>query len=182
MGVGAVTMRRAIFLDRDGVLNRAIVVQGRPHPPATLAEFEVLPGVVEACAELRRAGFLLIVVTNQPDVARGIQRREVVEAMNDALLADVPLDDIRVCYHDDQDQCVCRKPLPGLLVQAAREWQIDLSASYMVGDRWKDIETGRKAGCRTILIDCNYREPMLSAPDHQVRSLAEAPHWILSQR
>jgi D-glycero-D-manno-heptose 1,7-bisphosphate phosphatase len=182
MGVGAVTMRRAIFLDRDGVLNRAIVVQGRPHPPATLAEFEVLPGVVEACAELRRAGFLLIVVTNQPDVARGIQRWEVVEAMNAALLADVPLDDIRVCYHDDQDQCVCRKPLPGLLVQAAREWQIDLSASYMVGDRWKDIETGRKAGCRTILIDCNYREPMLSAPDHHVRSLAEAPHWILSQR
>ena len=175
-------MRRAIFLDRDGVLNRAIVVQGRPHPPATLAEFEVLPGVVEACAELRRAGFLLIVVTNQPDVARGIQRREVVEAMNDALLADVPLDDIRVCYHDDQDQCVCRKPLPGLLVQAAREWQIDLSASYMVGDRWKDIETGRKAGCRTILIECNYREPMLSVPDHQVRSLAEAAHWILSQR
>jgi D-glycero-D-manno-heptose 1,7-bisphosphate phosphatase len=174
-------MRRAIFMDRDGVLNRAIVVQGRPHPPATLAEFEVLPGVVEACAELRRAGFLLIVVTNQPDVARGTQRREVVEAINDALLAVVPIDDIRVCYHDDQDQCVCRKPLPGLLVQAAREWQIDLSASYMVGDRWKDIESGRKAGCKTILIDCEYREPMLSAPDHQVRSLAEAPDWILSQ-
>ena len=168
-------------MDRDGVLNRAIVVQGRPHPPATLAEFEVLPGVVEACAELRRAGFLLIVVTNQPDVARGTQRREVVEAINDALLAVVPIDDIRVCYHDDQDQCVCRKPLPGLLVQAAREWQIDLSASYMVGDRWKDIESGRKAGCKTILIDCEYREPMLSAPDHQVRSLAEAPDWILSQ-
>lgn len=181
MGIGAVTMRRAIFLDRDGVLNRAMVVQGRPHPPATLAELELLPGVVEACEELRKAGFLLIVVTNQPDVARGIQRREVVEAINEALFSNVPIDDIRVCYHDDQDQCVCRKPLPGLLVQAAREWQIDLSASYMVGDRWKDIESGRNAGCKTILIDCEYLEEMPSSPNHRVRSLAEVPDWILRQ-
>jgi D-glycero-D-manno-heptose 1,7-bisphosphate phosphatase len=174
-------MRRAVFLDRDGVLNRAIVVKGTPHPPTSLAEFEVLPGAVQACTELREAGFLLIVVTNQPDVARGTQQREVVEAINEALLSEVPLDDIKVCYHDDQDRCFCRKPLPGLLMQAAKEWQIDLSASFMVGDRWKDIETGRKAGCKTILIDCEYREPMLSAPDHRVHSLAEAPDWILRQ-
>lgn len=174
-------MRRAVFLDRDGVLNRAIVVQGTPHPPANLAEFEVLPGVVQACTELREAGFLLIVVTNQPDVARGTQQREIVEAINRALFSAVPIDDIRVCYHDDQDQCSCRKPLPGLLIEAAKEWQIDLSASFMVGDRWKDIETGREAGCKTILIDCDYREALLSAPDHRVRSLAEAPDWILRQ-
>lgn len=172
-------MRRAIFLDRDGVLNRAIVVHGRPHPPATLAEFELLPGVAEACEELRNAGFLLIVATNQPDVARGIQRREVVEAINDALLSRVPIDAIKVCYHDDQDQCVCRKPLPGLLVQAAREFQIDLAASYMVGDRWKDVECGRRAGCKTILIDCGYEEEMRSSPSHRVGSLAEVPDWIL---
>jgi D-glycero-D-manno-heptose 1,7-bisphosphate phosphatase len=181
MGVGAVTMRRAIFLDRDGVLNRAIVVQGRPHPPVTLAELELLPGVVEACEQLRKAGYLLIVVTNQPDVARGIQRKEVVEAINETLLSKLPIDDIRVCYHDDQDQCVCRKPLPGLLVQAAREWQIDLSGSYMVGDRWKDIEAGGNAGCKTILIDCEYRDEMPSSPNHRVRSLAEVPDWILLQ-
>lgn len=172
-------MRRAIFLDRDGVLNRAIVVHGKPHPPASLAEFELLPGAGAACEELHKAGFLLVVVTNQPDVARGTQRREVVEAINQALRSSVPIDDIRVCYHDDRDQCDCRKPLPGLLVQAARDLQIDLSASYMIGDRWKDIESGRNAGCKTILIDCGYQEDMPSSPNHRVRSLAEVPDWIL---
>jgi D-glycero-D-manno-heptose 1,7-bisphosphate phosphatase len=174
-------MRRAVFLDRDGVLNRASIIEGIPHPPANLAEFEILPGVVEACTELRAAGFLLIVVTNQPDVARGKQRREVVEEINHALRLRVPVDEIKVCYHDDQDRCSCRKPLPGLLRQASSEWEIDLSASFIVGDRWKDIETGRNAGCSTILIDCDYREAILSKPDHRVRSLAEVPDWILRQ-
>jgi D-glycero-D-manno-heptose 1,7-bisphosphate phosphatase len=175
-------MRPAVFLDRDGVLNRAIVVQGMPYPPANLAEFEILPGAVQACKELREAGFLLIVVTNQPDVARGTQQRHVVEAINAALLSNVPIDEIRVCYHDDRDQCSCRKPLPGLLMQAAGEWQIDLSTSYMVGDRWKDIEAGRRAGCTTILIKYEYGEGMRSVPDHQVSSLAEAADWILRQQ
>lgn len=181
MGVGALRMRRAIFLDRDGVLNRTTMVQGRPHPPASLAEFEVLPGAVQACTELKAAGYLLIVVTNQPDVARGTQQRAVVEAINEALFLEVPIDEIRVCYHDDQDQCSCRKPRPGLLMEAAKDWEIDLSASFMIGDRWKDIETGRQAGCKTILIDYEYREAMPSAPDHRVHSLAEAPYWILGQ-
>lgn len=174
-------MRRAVFLDRDGVLNRAILLHGKPHPPANVAEFEILPGAVEACRALKEAGFVLIVVTNQPDVARGTQQRSVVEAINDTLLSVVPLDDIKVCYHDDQDHCSCRKPLPGLLIEAAKEWQIDLSASFMVGDRWKDIESGLRAGCRTILIGVDYGEEKLSAPDHRVHSLAEVPAWILSQ-
>ena len=174
-------MRRAVFLDRDGVLNRAILVQGNPRPPANLAEFEILPEAVQTCAALREAGFLLIVVTNQPDVARGTQQRAVVEAINDTLLSEVPLDDLRVCYHDDQDHCSCRKPLPGLLMEAAKEWQIDLSASFMVGDRGKDIESGRRAGCKTILIDLSYQEAMLSVPDHRVHSLAEVADWILGQ-
>ncbi len=173
-------MRRAVFLDRDGVLNRAIVVQNKPYPPANLAEFEVLPGAIEACAELRKAGFLLIVVTNQPDVARGTQRREVVEAINQTLLSNAPIDEIKVCYHDDGDQCTCRKPLPGLLMEAAKDWQIDLSSSFMIGDRWKDIESGRRAGCKTILVDGNYEEMLESTPDHRVRSLAEARDWIMN--
>ena len=181
MGVGSLSLRRAVFLDRDGVLNRAIVRQGKPYPPVSLAEFEVLPGVVEACTALRAAGFLLVVVTNQPDVARGMQRHEVVEAINQSLRAQVPVDDIRVCYHDDQDKCLCRKPSPGLLLQAAKDWQIDLSASFMVGDRWKDIEAGRRAGCKTVLIDYAYAEATQSMPDQRVRSLAEAADWILRQ-
>lgn len=174
-------MRRAVFLDRDGVLNRAVVVDGTPYPPSNLAEFEIVTGAIEACRDLRKAGFLLIVVTNQPDVARGAQRRAVVDAINEALLSALPLDDIRVCYHDDQDFCSCRKPQPGLLMQAAKDWQIDLPASFMVGDRWKDIESGRRAGCKTILIDCKYREDVPTVPDHLVHSLAEATDWILSR-
>jgi D-glycero-D-manno-heptose 1,7-bisphosphate phosphatase len=174
-------MMRAVFLDRDGVLNRVTVIQGTPHPPENLNEFEVIPGAAKACADLKKAGFLLIVVSNQPDVARGTQQRAVVEAINRALLAEVLLDDVKVCFHDDGDQCSCRKPLPGMLMQAADEWHIDLSASFMVGDRWKDIETGRKAGCRTVLIDCHYEERVPNEPDHRANSLVEAAEWILLQ-
>lgn len=181
MGVRALIMRRAVFLDRDGVLNRAVVRDGKPYPPAGLEQFEILPGVVEACLTLRAAGFILVVVTNQPDVARGTQQREVVEAINEALRAQVLLDDIWVCYHDEPDGCTCRKPRSGLLLQAAQDWQIDLANSFMVGDRWRDIEAGRRAGCATVFIDYGYTEPQRSVPDCSVRSLAEAVDWIMNR-
>ena len=163
------------------MLNGTIVRAGIPYPPANLSELEVLPGVVEGCMALRAAGFLLVMVTNQPDVARGTLERETVEAINQALRDRVALDDIRVCYHDDQDECSCRKPLPGMLLQAAEDWQIDLSASFMVGDRWRDIEAGRRAGCVTVFIDYEYAEPERSAPDHRARSLAETTDLILQR-
>lgn len=174
----AAAARRAVFLDRDGVLNRVIVREGKPHPPSEAAELEVLPGVPQACAKLREAGFLLIVVTNQPDVARGTQERAVVEAINDSLRTLLPLDDIRVCYHDDSDGCVCRKPEPGLILEAAARWGIDLSQSYMVGDRYKDIEAGYRAGCLTVLVGGGYREAALAEPDHVADSLAQAADLI----
>lgn len=183
MGVGALehgaAPRRAVFLDRDGVLNRAAVRGGKPYPPQRIEELEVLPRVPEALGALRAAGYLLIVVTNQPDVARGTQQRSVVEAMNRSLQAQLPLDDVRVCYHDAEDGCECRKPRPGLLQQAARCWGIDLSSSYMVGDRWKDVECGRRAGCRTVFLDHGYAEPRPPLPDCTVHSLYEAAEWIL---
>lgn len=174
-------MQSAVFLDRDGVLNRTSQQNGKRHPPASVAELEVLPGVVEACEALRQAGFLLVVVTNQPDVARGTQRRKTVEAINRGLAVQVPVDYIRVCYHDDRDKCSCRKPAPGLLLQAAADFQINLSTSFMIGDRCKDIEAGRRAGCKTILVDCSYDDALACLPDHQARSLAEASEWILRQ-
>jgi D-glycero-D-manno-heptose 1,7-bisphosphate phosphatase len=174
-------MFRAVFLDRDGVLNTAIVRDKKPCSPSSLAEFALLPGVPEACAALRAAGFLLLVVTNQPDVARGRVSRGAVESIHRVLRATVGVDDIFVCYHDDRDACLCRKPAPGLLLQAARERQINLFASYLVGDRWKDIEAGRRAGCRTIFIDHGYPESKQVQPDYQAPSLAEAAAWILSQ-
>jgi D-glycero-D-manno-heptose 1,7-bisphosphate phosphatase len=171
----------AVFLDRDGVLNRAVIRNGRPYPPAILEDFQILPGVCQALEQLREAGFLLIGATNQPDVTRGTQRREVVEAMNARLLAETPITAILVCY-EDGDDCPRRKPNPGLLFDAAEAYRIDLAASFMVGDRWRDVEAGRRAGCKTIFIDLDYAERRPNpAADYCARDLADAAHWILGQ-
>jgi D-glycero-D-manno-heptose 1,7-bisphosphate phosphatase len=172
-------MHRAVFLDRDGVVTRALVRDGKPYAPATLAAMEIEPEAPAALARLKTAGFLLIVVTNQPDVARGTARREEVEAMHAVLRATLPLDACCVCYHDDGDACICRKPLPGLVIQAAAEYAIDLARSFLVGDRWRDIDAGAVAGCRTILIDRGYGERAPAhTPDARVDSLTKAVDWI----
>jgi D-glycero-D-manno-heptose 1,7-bisphosphate phosphatase len=171
--------RPAVFLDRDGVLIRARVVEGTPRPPAGADQLELLPGAADACRRLHEAGLLLIVVTNQPDVARGTQTLEGVEALNRELSARLPLDEIRVCPHDDADRCHCRKPAPGLLLDASRDWGIELSRSVMVGDRWRDIEAGRRAGCKTVFIDWGYSERAPEGQDLNVRKLEEAVPWIL---
>ena len=174
-------MKRAVFLDRDGVINRAVVRNGKPYSPAILDDFELLPGVESAILALRQTGFLIIVVTNQPDVATGIQRREVVEAMHGKLLSAGLCDDVKACYHTDADGCGCRKPKPGMLLDAAREWQIDLQRSFMVGDRWRDVAAGKAAGCFTFFIDYKYQEQSADKPDTVVACLAEAVELILQQ-
>jgi D-glycero-D-manno-heptose 1,7-bisphosphate phosphatase len=170
--------RRAVFLDRDGVLNRSIIREGKPYPPASAEQLDILPGVRDALEALESAGFLLIVVTNQPDVTRGTQRREVVEAINDILKTSLPLHEILVCYDDGDSPR--RKPNPGMLLEAAERHGIDLSSSYMVGDRWKDIEAGARAGCQTVFIDYSYDETYKAdPPDCTVRSLPQALPFIL---
>jgi D-glycero-D-manno-heptose 1,7-bisphosphate phosphatase len=171
---------RAVFLDRDGVLNRSIVRDGRPYAPTRLEEFELLPGVLDATRALRRAGFLLIVVTNQPDVGAGLQQQQAVERMNAELLKWLPLNDIKVCYHVDADGCACRKPKPGMIIEAAGQWGIDLPASVMVGDRWRDIEAGQAAHCRTVFVDGGYSERSAAHPaDAVASSLDEAARLII---
>ena len=174
-------MRRAVFLDRDGVINRAAVRDGKPYPPANLSEMEILPGVPEALALLHEAGFLLVVVTNQPDVARGTTPMAVVEEINQHLAGCLPLDEFRTCYHDSGDGCDCRKPLPGALLTAASQHDIDLQSSYMIGDRWRDTEAGQRAGCQTIFIDYGYAEKQPESINHRVGSLAEAAQIILGK-
>jgi D-glycero-D-manno-heptose 1,7-bisphosphate phosphatase len=170
----------AVFFDRDGTINAATIRDGRAYPPSSLRELAVVPDAAESIGALRVAGYRTIVVTNQPDVATGRQRRDVVEAINDALKARLPLDDIRVCYHADADGCHCRKPKPGMLLDAARDWNISLSRSFMIGDRWRDVEAGRAAGCRTLLIESGYDERR-AEPDFSVASLREACHIILRE-
>jgi D-glycero-D-manno-heptose 1,7-bisphosphate phosphatase len=178
----ALHMRRAVFLDRDGVINRALVRNGRPYPPATLSEVEILPEVRQAMLALHKKDWLLVVVTNQPDVARGTTSRAQVEAINAHLRQELPIDDFRTCFHDSGDGCSCRKPLPGALLDAARAHNIDLGASYMVGDRWRDTEAGASAGCKTFFIDYGYDEKQPESVDFRVRSLSEATDIILGRR
>ncbi|HEX4795721.1 MAG TPA: HAD-IIIA family hydrolase [Humisphaera sp.] len=173
--------KRAIFLDRDGVLIRTFVRDGVPHPPDNFDQVEILPGVPEALAQLRELGFLLLVVTNQPDVARGTQRREVVEEINRSLCYHLMLDGIYTCYHDNADRCDCRKPAPGLLLRAAAEHNVKLSASFMIGDRASDIAAGQRAGCQTLLIERPYSRCTDVKPDWQVADLLEAASLISCQ-
>ena len=176
-------VRRAVFLDRDGVINKSIIRDGKPYPPASVRETAIVEDALPSLLRLKQEGFLLIVVTNQPDVSRGSTARESVEDIHRFLSAHLPLDDFAVCYHDDQDACTCRKPLPGLLLAAAATHGVELSSSYLVGDRWRDIDSGAAAGCRTILIDYGYNERSSTyTPDARVDSLSQAVDWILRQQ
>jgi D-glycero-D-manno-heptose 1,7-bisphosphate phosphatase len=174
-------MRRAVFLDRDGVLNRAEVRDGKPYPPRHIADFVILPGVARACAMLREHGFLLVVATNQPDVGRRNQARETVEAMHDLLVRQLPIDRIEICYDAGDAASVFRKPAPGMLLRVAADWEIDLNCSFMVGDRWRDIDCGHAAGCTTVFIDHGYTETLRSQPAHRTSSLLDAARWIIEQ-
>jgi D-glycero-D-manno-heptose 1,7-bisphosphate phosphatase len=182
VGIVGSIARKAVFLDRDGVVNRAIVKDGKPYPPQSLGEVEILPGVAEAIRTLKKAGFLVIVVSNQPDVARGIQSRETVESINRQLGATLGIDRFQVCFHDDGDGCHCRKPKPGLLTDAAALLGINLSISVLVGDRWRDISAGKAAGCRTVWIDRGYHERQPKQFDFRAASLLDASQWILAQK
>ncbi|HEV2330944.1 MAG TPA: HAD family hydrolase [Verrucomicrobiae bacterium] len=173
---------RIVFLDRDGVINRALERDAKPYPPRSLAEFEILPEVPAACAKLKAAGFLLVVATNQPDVGRGTSERSVVEEIHAHMMAQLPIDRVEVCYHagKGQSKCECRKPRPGMLVSAARELNADLSRCWMIGDRWRDVDCGHAAGCKTIFIDRGYAEELKQKPDFAVKNLGEAAEIILS--
>ena len=180
-GLRSSSLAKAVFLDRDGVINRALVRDGKPYPPTSVAEFELLPGVEEACAKLKAAGFLLVVATNQPDVGRGTLPQAALDAIHAEMIQRLPIDRVEVCTHPGQGKsdCDCRKPKPGMLLRAARELGLDLAQSWMVGDRWRDIDCGAAAGVKTVFIDYGYDEQLRARPDVTVGSLREAAERIL---
>ncbi len=181
MGVDETVMDRAVFMDRDGVINRSIVRNGKPYPPDTLEQFEFLPGVIQGCQNLKQSGFRLFIVTNQPDIARGKQDSKIVDAFHQRIYDTLPMDEVYICPHDDSHQCDCRKPKPGMMTAAASKYNIDLSQSFLIGDRWRDIAAGQAAGCKTVFIDYRYDEPMSVVPDCTVTNFNEAVDWILLQ-
>jgi D-glycero-D-manno-heptose 1,7-bisphosphate phosphatase len=171
-------MKRAVFLDRDGVLNNPQVIDGKPYPPKDAASMAIADGAKEALMQLKSLGFLLICATNQPDFARGKRTFENINLMNEKIMRALPLDDLFCCLHDNLDKCDCRKPRPGMLISASKKWGIDLSASFMIGDRDGDIAAGKAAGTKTIFIDCAYDEPINQEPDFICKNLKDAADFI----
>ena len=168
-----------MFLDRDGVINRAVVRNGKPFAPQSVGDLVILPGVEEALEQLRAAGFVNVVVTNQPDVGAGKMPRATVEAMHAHLAQELAIHAFKVCYHNEADGCACRKPKPGMILEAARELGLDVGKSFLVGDRWRDVEAARNAGCPALFIDYSYEEKRPEKPYVAVNSLAEAAEFIL---
>lgn len=173
-------MNKAVFFDRDGVLNQAVIINGRPHPPEDAEHLVIQPGAAECVARVRKAGFLCICVTNQPDIARKTRTAENVDAMNDKIMHGLALDDLYCCPHDNADHCECRKPKPGMLISAAKKWNIDLSRSWMIGDRRGDVLAGQKAGCKTIFLDGGYEDITGVNPDFICAALVMAAQLILA--
>ena len=171
-------MKKAVFLDRDGVINKAFIKNGLPESPNSLSELEILPGVKESILRLKKLNFICLVVTNQPDVQRGKIKKNTIIKMNNFLKKKIELDDIFVCYHDDHDNCNCRKPKPGLLLQARKKWNVDFKKSFIVGDRWRDIQAGKKVGCKTIFLDYKYKDIKPKNPDYVTDTLLNATYII----
>jgi D-glycero-D-manno-heptose 1,7-bisphosphate phosphatase len=171
--------QQAVFLDRDGVINRALKIDGIPHPPNSLGEVEILAGVIEAVQELRRHEYSIVVVTNQPDIANGKTTIEAVNKINEYLKEQTGIQDFYVCPHNDLSNCKCRKPKPGMLLEAASKFGVDLKKSFLVGDRWRDIEAGQNAGCKNFYINYQYNEKSPKPPFIEVSSLLEATRLIV---
>jgi D-glycero-D-manno-heptose 1,7-bisphosphate phosphatase len=167
------TLGKAVFLDRDGIINVPILRNGVVSAPQDFSQFAFMAGAHDTLRELRARGYLLLVCTNQPDVARGWQRREQVDDFHAHIERELPVSRIYACFHDNSHECVCRKPKPGMLIQGSQDFGIDLKQSWMVGDRWKDIEAGRAAGCRTVYLRHDYDSESAHDPDHEIRQLSE---------
>lgn len=175
-------MKRAIFLDRDGVINDTVTINGNTYPPARLEDLVIYEDVLPALNQLKQLGFYLFIVTNQPDAARGKTSIAEIDRINQHIQQQLPIDKVYVCFHDNHHACTCRKPQAGMLLAAAAEYALDLRLCFMVGDRWRDIQAGHHAGCKTILIERFYDEPFTSAPPHRtVTHLGAAATWITEQ-
>ena len=174
-------MNKAIFLDRDGVLNKVILKDGKPLSPKNLSEFVLLDNVSEALAIFKKLDYLTIIVTNQPDIKTKKQTLKDLEITHKWIFDNLMIDDIFVCCHDDSDNCNCRKPGIGMLINASKKYKINLTKSIMIGDRWKDIKCGQLAKCKNnFYINYGYDEPSPTGKFINVSSLYECSKIVES--
>lgn len=179
MGINSKIGHKAVFLDRDGVVNKAIVIAGMPYPPKSIDELQILPGVRDGIAQLMQNHFKVFIVTNQPDVARGTVLLQNVQVINTFLAKELSIEKVYCCFHDGIENCSCRKPKPGMIFEAAEEWGLDLSNSFLIGDRWRDIEAAHNAGLTSILIDYDYNEKKVK-PNYTCTDFKSAVDFILN--
>lgn len=145
-------MKRAVFIERDAILNEVRTGPKHQVPPLTLEEFKINQQAKDPLLKLKGAGFVLVATTNQPGLSRGYQSRRELDRMHEVLRRSFPLDDLMVCPHDETDHCPCRKPRPGLLIEAAFKWHLNLDHSFVISDKWQDAEAARTAGCTSVLL------------------------------
>jgi D-glycero-D-manno-heptose 1,7-bisphosphate phosphatase len=169
--------KKAVFLDKDGILNNVVFRENQPASPRTPSEFSIIDDAIEPVQRIKEAGFLTIVVTNQPDISRGLMQWDDLYPMLDDLKEHFPLDDVCICAHDDKDACPCRKPKPGLLTEAAKKWGIDLKKSYLIGDGKKDVLAAKAAGCKAVKLKRPYNQDVTF--HYAVDSMSDAAEWIL---
>jgi len=179
VGINSKIENKAVFLDRDGVINKAIVIDGKPYPPSTIKEVEILPGVQDGISLLKWNGYKIFVITNQPDVARGTASIQNVQSINSFLAEQLSIDKVYCCFHDENENCNCRKPKPGMINEAAEEWSINLGSSFLIGDRWRDIEAAQNANVVSILLDYDYNEKKVT-PYFKCTDFKTAVNFILN--
>jgi D-glycero-D-manno-heptose 1,7-bisphosphate phosphatase len=172
-------MHKAVFLDRDGVINRGFIVDGKSYAPRKIEDFKLLPFVIQSVEKLINNGFLVIVITNQPDIANGLLDIETLNLMHEKLITKLKLTDIYFCPHSKNENCECRKPKPGMIYSAVKKYKINISNSFLVGDRASDIEAANAIRCRSIFINRNYKEPKPFTQEKTVNSLKSATNYIL---
>lgn len=166
-------MVKAVFLDRDGIINVTQVINKKPVAIRAFEQFVFVEGIQKAIDKFIKIGYTIFVVTNQPDISRGKIKIEEVEKINRHILHELPIKKIYMCTHDYYDNCECKKPKAGMLFSAKKEYDVELKSSWIIGDRWSDIEAGKNAGCKTIFVDYGYDEKLKSNPDIIVKNVKE---------
>jgi D-glycero-D-manno-heptose 1,7-bisphosphate phosphatase len=173
---------KAVFFDRDGVLNFSEIKNRKPYPPKNADNLIIVENAKELLNELKNQKFLLICITNQPDFSRGTRTLQNIQQSNDKVSKTLNLDDLFCCLHDNKDNCSCRKPKPGMIFEAEKKWNIDLTKSFLIGDRKSDIEAGISANLKTIFIDYDYDEEKPNKYDFKCSNLQQAVSFILNEK
>ena len=174
---------KALFLDRDGIINRSFKnKKGKPKAPTLFKDFIFLPFLKNYLNEIKKLNFNIIIITNQPDISYGVLKEAELYKMHSKIYSSLPVTNIYVCKHSKEDNCKCRKPKTGLFRQALKKYNLNLKNSYAIGDRWSDIVASYKCGIKSIYVDRNYNEPKPTKQIFTTKSTKKALEYIIKNQ